>query len=338
MTQTDHGAQQDTAGHPGPASPPPRGRLLGALAAGLSAAVVITAIVMAVSQGDDEGGTPFGQPTGGTSRDGEAAGGDADSAVDGGGSTSAMHDGVFEPGTAVVTMYYLGPENTATGDVVLFAEPHTVEAVSQKDAVHEFLTSYPIDDDYRSGWPEDVDVTGIAAEGNRTTVALAGAADLAGAGGLDEQAAQMAIQALIRTAGVTAGTVEFTHNGDPVRRLLGVPVGSGVEVLPEQAADFSSSTRAAIQVTSPVEGQAMSNPVVVTGNGNVNEGNVSWQLLDAQGKEVDSGFATTAMLDWADFEVKLGRLDPGTYTFRALEYSMEDGSELNVDDKAFTVQ
>jgi hypothetical protein len=148
----------------------------------------------------------------------------------------------------------------------------------------------------------------------------------------------MAIQGLIRTAGVTQGTARFTHDGEPVAKLLGVPVSNGVEVLPEQAGDFSQTTRAAIQVTSPVEGQILTNPVVVTGNANVFEGNVSWQLLDGQGREVDSGFETAAMLEWADFEVRLGTLDPGTYTFRALEYSMEDGSELNVDDKLFTVQ
>jgi hypothetical protein len=338
MTQTDQTSWHEA---PDPGSPPrrPRGRVVGALAAGLSVAVVITAIVMAAGQDDDEVGASSDRPASDSPQSGGVEGGTGNQP--GGGErvvAAEMHDGVFEPGTATATMYYIGPENSVTGSVVLFAEPHSVEASSPEDAVREFLTSRPIDADYRSGWPEGLDVADIQTGGPETTVDLVGDADLAGSSGLDRQAAEMAIQGLIRTAGVSEGTVRITHGGEPVARLLGVPVGNGVEVLPEQAGDYSQTTRAAIQVTSPVENQTLTNPVVVTGNANVFEGNVSWQLLDAQGREIDSGFETAAMLEWADFEVRLGKLDPGTYTFRALEYSMEDGSEMNVDDKTFTVQ
>jgi Immunoglobulin-like domain of bacterial spore germination/Sporulation and spore germination len=340
MTQTNPNAEQHTTGQQSDRQPSRSlSRLLVILGAGLAAAVVIAAIVLAVNN-DDDGTTPAGSPA--ESVQPSDAGGDDGHAGDGGSgqasSVTEMHDAAFEPGTATATMYYLGPVSPATGQVYLFAEPHSVGQVSPQAAVREFLTSYPLDPDYRSGWPEGVDVTGIETAGGQTTIALTGTADLAGPGDLDKQAAQTAIQGLIRTAAISDGTVVFTYNDEPLSTLLGINVAQGVEPLPEQSSNFAVTTRAAIQVTSPVEGQTMTNPVVVTGNGNVFEGTVNWQLLDDRGRELDSGFVTTAMGSWEDFRVELGALDPGTYTFRALEYSAEDGSEINVDDKTFLVE
>lgn len=335
MTQTQHEPEQGSPERSDPTARRSRSRLLGVLTAGLSVAVVITAIAVAAGRDDDESDTSSDTSGSGAQEQAPAAEEGGKAAEDEPPATS--HDGVFTPGTATATMYYLGPENAATGRVLLFAEPHTVEQSDAETAVREFLTSRPIDPDYRSGWPEGVTLLGIDMGSGQPTFELQGAVDLSDPGALDKQAAQTAIQGLIRTAGITDGTAAFTYNGEPLTRLLGVDVTDGVPVQPEQSADFSVVTRAAIQVTSPVEGQTMPNPVVVTGNGNVFEGNVSWQLLDVSGQEIDSGFETTAMGEWVDFEVRLGRLEPGSYTFRAVEYSMEDGSEMSVDDKTFTV-
>jgi hypothetical protein len=335
MKQTSSNPEQHTTTEPpGGAHSTARHRLLVLLGAGLAAAVLITAIVLSV--GNDDDGTTLARSPAETVHPSDAGAGGGDGGGQEPGAT-VMHDATFEPDTTTATMYYLGSENAATRQVYLFAEPHTVEQVSPQAAVREFLTSYPLDPDYRSGWPEGVDVNGIETAGGETTIALTGNADLAAPGDLDKQAAQTAIQGLIRTAGVSDGTVAFTYNDAALQQLLGIDVADGVQVLPEQSSSFAVTTRAAIQVTSPVEGQTMTNPVVVTGNGNVFEGNVSWQLLNDQGREIDSGFVTTAMGSWKDFRVELGELAPGTYTFRALEYSAEDGSEINVDDKTFVV-
>ena len=40
---------------------------------------------------------------------------------------------------------------------------------------------------------------------------------------------------------------------------------------------------------------------------------------------------------WTQAQIELGALEPGTYTIRALEYSAENGSPTNVDDKTITV-
>jgi hypothetical protein len=336
MTQTDRTVHDS---HPGGSQPTRRRSwLLAALAAGLSTAVVITAIVASV---DDDAGTPTAgsaaDPAEQADPDSEAAGQPGDEAAQ----PSQMHQATLDPAGTNTTMYYLGPENPNAGNVLLFAEPHTVPEATPVAAVREFLTSYPLDPDYASGWPEGVDVTAVvpADASGMATIELLGEADLAAAGTLDRQAAQTAIQGLIRTAGITDGTVRFTYNEDAVDRLLGVAVPSqGVPAQPEQSEDFSVMTRAAIQVTSPVEGQQLSSPVVVTGNGNVFEGTVNWQLLDGADREIDSGFVTAGFMEWVDFEVDLGNLKPGSYTFRAVEFSAEDGSEVNVDDKSFTVE
>jgi hypothetical protein len=225
-----------------------------------------------------------------------------------------------------------------------------VSDTSAEAAVREFLTSRPLDPDYTTGWPERIDVSSIEVTGDQAAIALFGEADVEAAPDLidgdvvneqdaERQAAEFAIQGLIRTAGITEGTISFTYNDEPLDTLLGIDVAAGVEVLPEKAQDFSTITRARAQITSPVEGQAVSNPVVVTGNGGLTfEGQVNWDLLDAQDRELDSGFVTLAMDRWMDFEVDLGSLDPGTYTFRTFEISAANGEQILYDDKTFTVQ
>ncbi|MEJ7742157.1 MAG: Gmad2 immunoglobulin-like domain-containing protein [Nocardioidaceae bacterium] len=67
-------------------------------------------------------------------------------------------------------------------------------------------------------------------------------------------------------------------------------------------------------------------------------GSVNWQLFDEDGTKVDEGVVTTSMGVWAQADIKLGTLEPGTYTLRCLEYSAEDGHPMNIDDKTFVVE
>jgi hypothetical protein len=291
-----------------------RRRWLATSAAGLATAATITAVVLVAERAD----SPTSPPP--------AAG------------QSEQHPGEYQASGPTALMYYLGSPGP-TGRVYLQTEPHSVpsqDPAPSQAAVHEFLTSTPIDADYSSGWPAGVDVTGITTDGNVVTIALAGDADLAAANGLTRQEAATAIQALVRTAGVTDGAVRFTYNDDPVDRLLGVRLSGPVSAAPDQGADMTPLL-APVQVVSPVEGQTVSAPVTVTVSGNVFEGTVNWQLLDRSGAEVDSGYVTTAFMEWRKADVRLGGLPAGTYTFRAFEASAEDGSATFVDDKTFTV-
>jgi hypothetical protein len=332
----------------GPAGLPRHGWTLGALGAGLAAAAVITAVVVVTDDADDDGATTVTSPSE-TAATPSATAPTSDA-------VTPMHEGVFDPDSPDdVLLHYVGvgtltdETGNLQGTAAIYTEPHTVSTPTVLGAVREFLTSTPIDPDYVSGWPAGIDVSDVRINGGGAEIALFGGADIETAPDVfdgdisnepaaESRAAELAIQGLIRTAGIMDGPVSFTFNGEPVTRLLGVDVAAGVDVLPDQASDFSSTSRAAVQVTSPVEGQVMSNPVLVTGDGNVFEGNVSWLLLDARGEEIDSGFVTTAMGEWLDFQVGLGTLPPGRYTFRAFESSGLDGSEINVDDKTFTVE
>ena len=324
--------------------------VLGTLGAGLATAAVITTVVL-VGQGNGPAQTPAaGKPSGGTVQQTTAAQQttawqetttaqqttgpqQATSAAQPG----AMHPGVYDPNSPAssqVTLYYVGPQpQNPVRAPRLYAETHTVgsfDGPADVEAVHEFLTSTPIDPDYRSGWPAGVDVSTISSSGGVTTVALVGDADL----GTRPEPVQfdpsreVAVQALLKTAGVT-GAATFTDNGDP----LGLVLHTSARV----SAESDDGVRAFITIDNMVDEQAMTNPVTVLVSGNTFEGNVNWQLLDSTGTKIKDGYVTTSMGTWTQVPVRLGTLDAGSYTFRALEYSAKDGSPTNVDDKNFTV-
>jgi hypothetical protein len=77
--------------------------------------------------------------------------------------------------------------------------------------------------------------------------------------------------------------------------------------------------------------------VHVTVVGNAFEGTVNWELYDGAGAKIDEGFVTTAFMEWRSAQINLGPLQPGTYTLKAFEISMEDGQHIMTDDKTFTV-
>lgn len=308
---------------------------LGALGAGLATAAVITAVVVI---GDNSGGNPSGTPAaapGHTTTQSPASTEPSPGTVSA--PPTGSHPGVYDPSAPAadqVTMYYVG--QAASGDPQvkprLYPEQHTVQPNGGSPAVaavHEFLTSTPIDPDYSSGWPEGVDVTSITENGGVTTIALKGKV-VPGThpDSVPYSAARpVALQAMLATAGVQ-GRANFTYNGEPVERIL------------NQSAAVSrqsdEDTRAWVSITSPVEGQEASSPVTVTGSANVFEANVNWELLDADGQVIDSGIAMAGFTEWKSFTVFIA-LDRGSYTIRAFESSPKDGRPTYVDDKTFTI-
>lgn len=314
--------------------------LLGALGAAVATAAVITAVVVIADNGT-------------TSSNGAPAATQPSVAAETTTRTPAPAPSVKTPGqtyTAVppppplppldsthVSVTYVGRQpQTSAVTSRLYSETHAVDQYGGDPwvaAVHEFLTGQPLDPDYESGWPQGVDVAGISETGGVTTIALEGDADLRTANQpslcVDDPAAY--VQALLRTAGV-GGEAAFTYNGQAVPFLFGC-----VDVAPSVAAQAEDQTRAFISIDNITEGQEVSNPVTVQVSGNVFEGNVNWKLLDANGTKVDEGYVTTSMGTWTQAPIELGTLDPGTYTFKALEYSAENGDPINIDDKTFTV-
>jgi Immunoglobulin-like domain of bacterial spore germination len=278
------------------------------LGAGLAAAAVIFGIVLA--NGGSNNGT------------------DGTPAV----SQPGPHQGVYDPSAPAsqqFTMWYRGPV-PANPQLKprLFSETHTVAdpgSDAQLAAVQEFLTSTAIDPDYGNPWGPwsdgPVTVTAITESAGVTEFDLNATPSLFA----NPTEQHLGLQALARSAGLDPGDA------------FGICINGTCDDV-AYAVQADDAVRAWISIDNIVDGQTMSNPVTVQVSGNVFEGNVNWTLLNSDGVKVDEGYVTTSMGMWTQAPVDLGTLDPGTYTFKAIEYSMEDGSIQNQDDKTFTVQ
>lgn len=279
---------------------------LGALAAATATAAVIAAVVVIGDQGSPDPSTPAASDPPPTQ------------------SSQATAKEVTVP------VVYLGLDAKA-----LYTEHHTV--VTDKPpviaALDEFLANQPLDPDYTSGWPSGLDAVGVMQSNHTVSVELEGPPDTAFAPrpDLGDRGGELAVEALFRTAGLTpGGRGTLVYNGDQVRTVLGVDLPA--------AGHPDADVRAYVSIDNIAEGQTVSSPVTVKVSGNVFEGTVNWQLLGADGRKIDDGFVTTSMGLWTQTDVELGDLEPGGYTFTALEYSAADGKPINVDDKAFTVE
>lgn len=314
------------------------------LAAAAAAAVVVVAVVATVElTGGGHAGAPVAtQPSGSPRHSTGPTGGPTTGvrpstpvqSTRGAATVPPPHQGVYTPGTPTVTMYYVGPPTgIASQPYQLYAEPHSIASTSMSPlaAIREFLTSTPIDPDYSRVWPAHLDVRGLLPGPDSVTLALTGSASLAPPKCVSCAQYGLAVQALARTAGLTPGMrLSFTLNGRKLDTVLGVP-------LPVKVRPYSAE-RANIQITSPVYGQSLRGPVTVRGNANVFEGNVTWKLLDANGRQLRKSFTTAAMGMWKRFSISLGSLAPGTYTIVAYEQSAQDGRVLHADSKQFTVR
>jgi hypothetical protein len=240
---------------------------------------------------------------------------------------SGPHQGVYDPSAPAedqVTVWYVGPQ-PANPKLAprLYAETHTLDASgddAELAAANEAVTASPIDADYANVWPTGLSIESITADSGATSINFESNGPVEMPTG---QVLDLGLQAIARTIGLD-DVFGWSLNG------TSDDVGYGV------ASD--DDVRAFITIDNIVDGQSVSSPVTVEVSGNVFEGNVEWALLDAHGAKVDDGYVTTSMGVWTQVPVDLGALEPGTYTFKALEHSAEDGSVINLDDKTFTVE
>lgn len=294
--------------------------LLGALGAAAATAAVITAIVVI---GDNDEPTSNGVPA--------ATGQPTPSDTPNPSEPTASE---ARPSKVTVPVTYVGLPAAARASRLYTEQQELTTGRSRPvAAVERFLCCRPHDPDYTTGWPKGIGVAGISSAGSRTEIDLEGPSteqfapdpDLGADGG------ELALQALLRTAALQPGEqATVTYNGDAVSVILGVKLPVTVKA--------DEEVRALISIENIVDGQEVSNPVTVKVSGNVFEGQINWELLDASGTKVDDGLALTSMGGWTQDDIELGTLDPGTYTIRCLEYSPEDDSPGHVDDKTFTVR
>lgn len=228
-------------------------------------------------------------------------------------------------------MAYVGTQTHA-----LFGEMHPAPVDDNIGVMNAWLSSTPQDPDYTTGWPAGVRVetTSELEHGLRMDLTGPASADVTRDPGLGTGGGELAIGALLLNGNFQTGegVSEVTYNGDSVPTLLGAS-------LPFTLPAYDQ-LRPLIAIADVTDGQTLSSPVSVDVLARPFEGTVNWTLLDDTGAKVDEAYVTApgGMATWSKATIDLGALDPGSYTIRCFEYSAEDGSVVNLDDKTFSVQ
>ncbi len=236
--------------------------------------------------------------------------------------------------TVDTTVYYLGA--TAHGPR-LFPEQRRVTDVTDSDlqvAVQQAISGSPQDPDYQNPWgAEGVTVVAQLADG---TVHLDLSEPADRPDGMDDQEAQMAVQALVWTADSAAQVSEpvtFTVGGAATDQVLGVDTSAPVARTGEDAA------LAPVLVTSPAQGATVSTEFTVEGRAAAFEANVVWELKRGE-TVVRHGFTTAqecCTLSPYSFAVTA---PPGDYTLvvHDTDESGGEGVGTSQDTKDLTVE
>jgi hypothetical protein len=200
------------------------------------------------------------------------------------------------------------------------------EAARVKSAVVEALSRTVL-------W-RGVDLADLTVTENAITLRLGGS----GVDAPDAGSARLAAYALAWSAQGAVGRGDLPVSIVPVNggKLLGQLDSSG----PFTRAATPPDALCDIWVDSPAPSAtvAQSKPVVVRGQAVAFEATVEWQLRRADAS-LRQGFVTASIgaPSRGTFTVDLGRLDAGTYTFRAFTSSAKDGSTVAEREVTFSV-
>ena len=180
-------------------------------------------------------------------------------------------------------------------------------------------------------------VTNVTVSPGRITITLSGP----GAPGLTAAQTRLAVQQLVWTAQAAVGQgnipVKFLVTNGTVK-LFGTYPTSQTYNRPPAALQYE--VLAPIWVTSPVQNQVFpAGPVVAAGQSCAFEGTTAWQLKKG-GAVAKSGstLASSGCPTRGTWQVKLGALGTGSYTFRMYEVSMKDGTVIAEVSRPFTVR
>ncbi|MFS3128862.1 Gmad2 immunoglobulin-like domain-containing protein [Nocardioides sp. Bht2] len=247
-------------------------------------------------------------------------------------------------GTHAVPAYYLGEGPRGP---VLFREFRRSETpIEGLDQGIAALMETPADPDYRTAWQAG-DLHSAAYDGEEITVQVA--ATVAGdrPSELTPREAHLAVQQVVYTLQATVGDrapVAFLidEDGNQTRtatRVLGVATDGPVGNAPVL------KTLSLVNITRPESNQGFGNTLQAQGVANSFEATVPWEILDADGSVVDSGWAqaegwASKMLYPWQTEIDLSALSPGEYTFVARTDDPSGGAEGNgpfEDTKLFQV-
>ena len=235
--------------------------------------------------------------------------------------------------TATLYVFYVG--DTAVGPR-LFPEVRTFTGVRGTDleaAVQAAIGRPPLDPDFRSWTPSDGLTADAEFKDGHLTIDVSEV--LRRPPGMSDQEATAMLQSLVATAQTAAETkapVEFTVNGAPVPKLLGIDTSA-----PVPAGNFDDIASPVI-INSPGEGQTVNTRFQVEGQAATFEANVVWELKQGD-KVVRHGFTTAAAcctLSYYSFTVTA---PPGKYTLVVHDTDESDGEGVGTsqDTKQITV-
>ena len=174
---------------------------------------------------------------------------------------------------------------------------------------------------------------------SRITITLSGP----GARGFTAEQTRLAVQELVWTAQAAIGQgtipVKFVVANGSTKLFGTYPTA---QTYNRPASDLQYQVLAPIWITSPVRGQVFpaGTAVVARGQSCAFEGTTQWQLKKS-GTAVRSGVTTASSgcPTRGTWQVKLGVLAAGSYTFRMYEVNMQDGQGVVAEtSKPFTVR
>jgi len=216
-------------------------------------------------------------------------------------------------------LYYVG--DTPQGPR-LFREFRTGPGPMTPAAAIRLLLSAPDDPDYESYWSagqllgatvvNDV----IQVDVDPALVAQAPLNDLA------LQQVIFTVQAAVESDAPLP--VQFVHDGQPVAEVGGVPTSEPLANVPQL------EVLALASISNPSERRVVVDSFSADGRASSFEGNVPWELRDADGTVVRDGTAQTygyvdRLYPWATGPIDVADLDPGDYTFAVMTADPSDG-------------
>ncbi|MEU7868462.1 Gmad2 immunoglobulin-like domain-containing protein [Dactylosporangium sp. NPDC049140] len=190
------------------------------------------------------------------------------------------------------------------------------------------------DPDYRSLWPDTVEVHGVTIDGSRVTVDLGGV-------GTAPADPPLAVQQLVYTV-LAAATYTSMRHADGVRVLVdGAPVArlwGAVDTSGTLHQGTLAELQAPVWVIEPDQGAVVGKTFTVYLAGVVPEGTVDLRVRDAGGAIVDERVVQLSAGAPALGEARVQvTLPSGRYTVEAFLRSEKDGSVQWVDDHEFSV-
>jgi hypothetical protein len=227
--------------------------------------------------------------------------------------TTDITTGPAEPTGSAIALYYLGGSK---GDPKLYREFHVLTAAAIPADALDGIATAPDDPDYRTFWSGD-DLAFVKEDADLITVGVNDALLRDRPAGMSEGEAEASIQQVVYTMQAMAQKrlpVQFTLNDNPIDQVFGVPTSEPLTNAP------ILETLSRVNLTTPEEGQEVTDTLEVDGVSNSFEANVPWSIEDSSGAQVASGAITaegymdTKLFPFRD-SIDVSSLDPGTYTF-----------------------